>query len=57
VNVAAARLGNSGCLWLRARYGLAKLDQNNVRTTFDEVRLILNYRFKLYWAFDLHAGS
>jgi hypothetical protein len=35
-------------LWLRARYGLAKLDQNNTRTTFDEVRLILNYGIKLY---------
>jgi hypothetical protein len=34
--------------WLRARYGLAKTDQNNVRTTFDEVRLILNYAIKLY---------
>lgn len=35
-------------LWLRARYGQAKVDQNNVRTTIDEVRLILNYGFKLY---------
>jgi hypothetical protein len=35
-------------LWIRARYGLGKLDQNNVRTTFDEVRLILNYGIKLY---------
>jgi hypothetical protein len=35
-------------LWIRARYGLGKLDQNNVRTTFDEIRLILNYGIKLY---------
>ena len=35
-------------LWLRARYGIAKLDQNNVRITFDGVRLILNYGIKLY---------
>jgi hypothetical protein len=35
-------------LSLRARYGLAKTDQNNIRTTFDEVRLILNYGIKMY---------
>ncbi len=35
-------------LWLRARYGQARIDQNNVRTTIDEVRLILNYTVKLY---------
>lgn len=35
-------------LWLRARYGQAKVDQNNVRTTMDEVRLILNYSLNLY---------
>ena len=35
-------------LWLRARYGQARIDQNNVRTTIDEVRLILNYGIKLY---------
>jgi hypothetical protein len=35
-------------LWLRARYGKANIDQNNVRTTVDEVRLILNYGIKLY---------
>jgi hypothetical protein len=34
--------------WLRARYGQARIDQNNVRTTIDEVRLILNYGIKLY---------
>jgi len=35
-------------LWLRARYGQARIDQNNVRTTIDEVRLILNYTVKIY---------
>ncbi len=35
-------------LWLRARYGHANIDQSNVRTTIDEVRLILNYAIKLY---------
>jgi hypothetical protein len=35
-------------LWLRAQYGQARIDQNNVRTTIDEVRLILNYGIKLY---------
>jgi outer membrane porin, OprD family len=35
-------------LWLRARYGQAKIDQNNIHTTIDEVRLILNYGVKLY---------
>src|SRR3954468_13093971 len=35
-------------LWLRARYGKANIDQNNIRTTVDEVRLILNYGLKLY---------
>jgi len=35
-------------LWLRARYGQARIEQNNVRTTIDEVRLILNYTIKLY---------
>lgn len=35
-------------LWLRARYGQARIDQNNIRTTIDEVRLILNYGIKLY---------
>jgi len=35
-------------LWLRARYGQARIDQNNIRTTIDEVRLILNYGVKLY---------
>jgi hypothetical protein len=34
--------------WLRARYGKANIDQANVRTTIDEVRLILNYGIKLY---------
>src|SRR5436190_3373761 len=34
--------------WLRARYGKANIDQNNVHTTVDEVRLILNYGIKLY---------
>jgi hypothetical protein len=35
-------------LWLRARYGQARIDQNNTRTVIDEVRLILNYGIKLY---------
>ncbi len=35
-------------LWLRARYGYAATDQNGMRTTFDEVRLILNYTLKMY---------
>ena len=35
-------------LWLRARYGQARIDQGGVRTTNDEVRLILNYGIKLY---------
>lgn len=35
-------------LWLRARYGFSATDQNNVRTTVDEIRLILNYGIKLY---------
>jgi hypothetical protein len=34
--------------WLRARYGQARIDQNGIRTTNDEVRLILNYGIKLY---------
>jgi hypothetical protein len=34
--------------WLRARYGKANIDQNNVHTTVDEVRLILNYSFNIY---------
>lgn len=35
-------------LWVRARYGQARTDQNNIRTVVDEVRLILNYGIKLY---------
>ena len=35
-------------LWLRARYAIANMDQNNVHTRIDEVRLILNYGIKLY---------
>jgi hypothetical protein len=34
--------------WLQARYGKANIDQNGIRTTHDEVRLILNYGIKLY---------
>ena len=34
--------------WLRARYGIANINQNNVNTRVDEVRLILNYGIKLY---------
>jgi hypothetical protein len=35
-------------LWLRARYGHSDTDQDNRRTTIDEVRLTLNYNVKLY---------
>ena len=35
-------------LWLRARYGQARIDQGGVRTVIDEVRLILNYGIKIY---------
>lgn len=35
-------------LWFRARYGFSATNQNNIRTTVDEVRLILNYSLKLY---------
>jgi hypothetical protein len=35
-------------LWLRARYGLSVTDQNNIRTTVDDLRFILNYSLKLY---------
>jgi hypothetical protein len=35
-------------LWLSARYGHSDTDQNNVRTTTDELRLVLNYNVKLY---------
>ena len=35
-------------LWFRARYGFSATDQGGVHTTVDEVRLILNYTFKLY---------
>ena len=31
-------------LWLRARYGHSDTDQDNKRTTIDEVRLTLNWR-------------
>jgi hypothetical protein len=35
-------------LWLRARYGLSRTNQNNSVTTQDDVRLILNYTVKLF---------
>lgn len=35
-------------LSFRARYGHSDTDQNNARTTTDEVRLVLNYNIKLY---------
>jgi hypothetical protein len=35
-------------LWFRARYGFSATDQNNIRTTVDEVRLILNYSLNIY---------
>ena len=34
--------------WLRARYGLSHTYQNGITTQTDEVRLTLNYKFKLY---------
>lgn len=35
-------------LWLRAQYGHSDTYQSNVRTTTDEIRLVLNYNVKLY---------
>jgi hypothetical protein len=35
-------------LWLQARYGTAQTFQSNKITTTDEVRLVLNYKVKLY---------
>jgi len=35
-------------LWIRAQYGSSTTDQNNRRTTIDEVRLVLNYTLNLY---------
>jgi hypothetical protein len=35
-------------LWFRARYGKSNTRQNNMLTTVDEVRLIVNYSLKLY---------
>ena len=35
-------------LWLRARYGRAATSQNNMLTSVDDVRLILNYAVNLY---------
>ena len=35
-------------LWIRAQYGSSATDQNNKRTTIDEVRLVLNYTLNLY---------
>jgi hypothetical protein len=35
-------------LWLRARYGLSVTDHNNVRTTVDILRFIVNYSLKIY---------
>jgi hypothetical protein len=35
-------------LWLRARYGFSDTNQNNIHTTVDEVRLILNYSLNIY---------
>ena len=35
-------------LWIRAQYGSSATDQNNIRTTIDEVRLVLNYTLNLY---------
>jgi len=35
-------------LWLRARYGHSSINQNNMLSTADEVRLTLNFALKLY---------
>ena len=35
-------------LWLRARYGQSVTVQNNISTTIDDLRFILNYTLKLY---------
>jgi hypothetical protein len=35
-------------LWLRARYGHSSINQNNLLSTADEVRLTLNFALKLY---------
>jgi hypothetical protein len=35
-------------LWLRARYAMVGIDQNNVHTTIDDLRFILNYSLKIY---------
>ena len=35
-------------LWLRARYGQSVTAQNNISTTVDDLRFILNYTVKLY---------
>ena len=35
-------------LWIRAQYGSSATDQNNIRTTIDEVRLVLNYTLNIY---------
>ena len=35
-------------LWLRARYGFSDTNQNNIHTTVDEVRLVVNYSLNIY---------
>ncbi len=35
-------------LWFRVRYGYSDTNQNNIHTTVDEVRLILNYTLNIY---------
>jgi hypothetical protein len=35
-------------LWLRARYAMVGIDQNNVHTSIDDLRFILNYSLKIY---------
>jgi hypothetical protein len=35
-------------LWIRAQYGSSATEQNNKRTTVDEVRLVLNYTLNIY---------
>jgi hypothetical protein len=35
-------------LWFRARYAFSGVDQNNIRTNIDEVRITVNYALKLY---------
>jgi hypothetical protein len=35
-------------LWIRAQYGFSATSQNNMRTTVDDARLVLNYSLNIY---------